>query len=91
MNTTLNSTTAAGVSRKLHSLGFETYTPTNKVGYKVHNDLGSILVVHWGYSPSTAAEELAAAGYIVEDFRISESPLTGTYQELFRVVGRVEA
>jgi hypothetical protein len=88
---TITTTTAAGVSRKLHSLGFEAYNPYNKVGYKVHNDLGSILVVNWVYSPSTAAAELTAAGYIVEDVRISESPLTGTQQELFRVIGRVEA
>lgn len=90
MNTILK-TTAAAVSRKLASLGFEKKDGWVEVGYSVMNDNGSVIVANWTYSPSTAAAELAAAGYVIENVKVSEMTWSGRHHELFTVVGRVKA
>ena len=91
MTTTLTSTTAAGVSRKLSNIGFDRYNRETGLGVSVHNDLGSIQVANHGYLPGTAAEELKAAGYKIDGLIRSECLVTGRHMELFNVVGRAEA
>lgn len=88
---TIAKTTATAISRKLSSLGFEKKGFYDEVGYSVMNDNGSIIVANWTYSESTAAAELAAAGYVIENVKVSEMAWSGRHHELFTVAGRVGA
>jgi hypothetical protein len=88
---TIAKTTAAAVSRKLASLGFDKKDGWTDFGYSVMNDGGQIIVSNWTFSPSTAATELAAAGYVIENVKVSEMTWSGRHHQLFTVSGRVEA
>ena len=90
MNTnTITATTAAAVSRKLSALGFEKLgSRQERIGFEVWED-GEILVVNYTYTKGTAAEELAAAGYLVEVIANSNCQITGRCQELLKVLGKV--
>lgn len=90
MNTdTITATSAAAVSRKLSALGFEKLgSRAERIGFDVWKD-GGILVVTYTYGKSTAAEELAAAGYLVNVQSVSVCQITGRHQEIFEVLGKV--
>jgi hypothetical protein len=90
--TTIAKTNKAGIARKLNSLGFEARDGWSDVGYVI-SKIGDRLIV-WNtvyvQHPSTAAEELAAAGYAVADVRVQNMGYTRE-AEIFEVLGRVEA
>lgn len=85
---TITATSAAAVSRKLTALGFEKLgSRADRIGFDVWKD-GGILVVNYTYTKGTAAEELAAAGYLVEVIAVSACQITGRHQELLKVLGK---
>jgi hypothetical protein len=88
---TITKTTAAAVSRKLNSLGFEKYDRWLEAGYSVMQDMDCIEIANWTYSPGTAASELAAAGYVITNVRTSKREYAERYVEIFTVQGRVTA
>lgn len=91
--TTIAKTSANAVSRKLSSLGFDKKDGWSELGFSVINDGQKIVVVNWTNAdyPSTAATELAAAGYIIENVRVSEVTWSKRQQEFFTVAGRAGA
>lgn len=91
--TTIYTTSAAGVSNKLAKLGFEKFN--GEIGFATMTTAsGQIHVVNHTYTngyPSTAAEELECAGYVIEGRGVTDWPMLGKSFETFFVVGRVEA
>jgi hypothetical protein len=91
--TTINTTSAAGVARKLNNLGFEKFN--GEIGFATMTTAsGQIHVVNHTYAnghPSTAAEELESNGYVVEGRSSTDWPLLGKSFESFFVIGRVDA
>jgi hypothetical protein len=89
--TTITKTTASAISRKLTSLGFDKYDGWAEYGFTVFLDGGVVTVSNRGSLEGTAALELSAAGYIIENLSRSEGAYTGVHKEIFTVAGRVEA
>jgi hypothetical protein len=89
---TIQKTSKAAIARKLNSLGFEARDGWSDVGYQI-SLIGTQLIV-WNtvyvQHPSTAAEELAAAGYVVHNVRIQDLGYTRE-TEFFEVLGRMSA
>jgi hypothetical protein len=90
--TTITKTSKSGIARKLNSLGFEVRDGWVEVGYRISEIDGRFIVWNTVYvqHPSTAAEELAAAGYAITDVRIEKIGYTREI-EFFEVLGRVGA
>jgi len=92
--TTITKTTASAVSRKLSSLGFDKYDTLTQMGFSVLYGGDGIHVVNHTNEDyeGTAAQELEAAGYVIANRFINDwSRFLGRKQEVFNVVGRVEA
>jgi len=85
---TITKTSAAAVSRFLGSKGFDKYDRWSEIGFSVMIDGETIRVSNHGYQQLTAAVELAAAGYVVADYRISEAYYTGRLMETFTIAGK---
>ena len=86
--TTITKTTAQAVSRFLAAKGFDKYDRWTEIGFSVMLDGETIRVVNHGYRNLTAALELAAAGYVVADYKVSEAFYTGRLMESFTIAGK---
>jgi hypothetical protein len=92
--TTITKTTAQAVSRKLSSLGFDKYDSLTQMGFSVLYGCDGIHVVNHTYKDyeGTAAQELEAAGYVIENRFVNDwSRFLDRKVEVFNVSGRVEA
>jgi hypothetical protein len=88
---TTNTTSKAGITRKLSGLNFEKYNPANQMGFYTHDDYEGIRVVNHTNADyeGTAAQELEAAGYIVTSREIVDwSQFLGRKVETFFVTGK---
>lgn len=81
--------TAPAVAKELYSAGFIRYEVTTGVGIKVEDWDGTIFVSNRTYSEGTAAQELEARGYIIEDRFVSKSIRSGIWLETFHVSEKV--
>ena len=88
--TTITTTTAQAVSRKLRELNFEPYDHATGIGCSTWKDGNRITVANHTYSIGTAAIELQQAGYIIENLYHS-GEFGGRCMETFTVAGRMGA
>lgn len=86
---TIKKPSTSAVARKLYSLGFPKYENHTEVGVKVETDNWSVLVTNYSYTEGTAAQELEAAGYIIEERVAYKSIFTQFWTECFYIAGKV--
>jgi hypothetical protein len=91
---TITKTSTSAVSRKLAELGFERYDSEKTIGFNVLTGYDGIRVVNhvYGHATGTAAQELEALGYVIEDLQhLDWTAFLDRRVETFYVKGRVEA
>jgi hypothetical protein len=91
---TITKTSKAGITRKLSGLNFDKYNYATQMGFFTYLDFDVIVVVNHTNADyeGTAARELEAAGYLIENRRVNDwSEFLGRKVEIFNVIGRVEA
>lgn len=92
--TTMTKTTTSAVSRKLSELGFIRYDSEDQIGFSVLTGYDGIRVINhvYGHATGTAAPELEALGYVIEDLEhLDWTAFLDRRVETFYVRGRVGA
>jgi hypothetical protein len=92
--TTMTTTNAGAVTRKLTALGFEKFSHMGSIGFDVFTmSDGRIHIANHTVAdyPGTAAKALEDAGYIIEGHSYTDYSNIGRLVEVFFVVGRVAA
>jgi hypothetical protein len=88
--TTITKTTAQAVSRKLSTLNFDRYEKLTRMGWSVGYGGDGIFVSNYTHPEheGTAAAELAAAGYIIENRYVNKWRHEDRVIEVFIVKGK---